>query len=308
MNILLVVLVFLFVSFVVVAAGSIIAQRRGQVKDRLSNIQKMTADADPEEMLRLPFLQRVIAPAWRGISHAVGNIAPREIRSRLEKRIMHAGTPWNLNFYSLVTLQLMGGGAFFLLAMLMLRVIDFTGVRMVLFVLFITFIGFYLPYGVVNSKADTRQHQIRRALPDALDLLLISVEAGLGFDMALKRVSTQMAGPLSEEFKKALDEVRMGSTREAALRGIAKRCGVNELNTFISAVIQSEQLGSNIANTLKVQADYMRQRRRQLAEEMAMKAPVKLVFPLIVFIFPSLFVVIMGPAVIRIFQTLIGGF
>lgn len=302
MDILLIVLVFLVTAFLVVVIGSVVAARQRQVQDRLTTIKHMTADADPEDVLRLPFLQRVIAPAVSGFGHFFGRIAPKEIRSRMDKRIMYAGTPWNLNFYSLLAVQLMVGGGFFIIAIMLLRLLQVGGLQMVGFVTLLTLIGFFIPYAVVSSKADTRQHQIRRSLPDALDLLLVSVEAGLGFDMALKRVAQQMPGPLSEEFRRALDEIRMGSTREMALRGVAYRCGVSELSSFISSVIQSEQLGSDIANTLRVQSEYMRQKRRQLAQEKAMKAPVKLIFPLIFFIFPALFVVIMGPAVIRIFQ------
>ncbi len=306
MNYIIAGLVFVVVALLVVVTGSIIINRRGQVQDRLTNIQKMSFDADPEEVLRLPFLRRVVAPAISGLGHRLANIAPKEIRSRMEKRIMYAGRPGNLTFYSLLALQFIVGGAFLALSLMLLRLLMVDGIRMVLFVGLLTVIGFFIPYVVVGSKAEARQQAIRRSLPDALDMLLVSVEAGLGFDMALKRVSQQMRGPLSEEFKQALDEIRMGSDRETALRRIAQRCGVSELSSFISAVIQSEQLGSDIAKTLRVQADFMRQKRRQLAQEKAMKAPVKLIFPLLFFIFPALFVVILGPAGIRIFQVFAG--
>jgi tight adherence protein C len=156
-----------------------------------------------------------------------------------------------------------------------------------LFSLLVVLFGFFLPIGVISNRGAARQQLIQRALPDTLDLLQVSVEAGLGFDMALKKVTQQMKGPLSEEIRRALDEIRMGGMREESLRGISRRTGVRDLSSFISAVIQSEELGSNIANTLRAQADYMRQKRRQKAEEAAMKAPVKLVFPLVFFIFPG---------------------
>ena len=305
-------LIYVFLTFVVtvllvVAVGSLFLNKRVQVQERLGKIQSMSADAPPEEVLRLPFMQRVVVPGLSGMGHFFGKVAPWEIRRRVDNRIAYAGKPWNLNFFSLLALQILlgGGGLFF--SFFMLRLLRGEPGQMVLIVLLVTLVGFFLPYGVISSKAQSRQMEVRKALPDVLDLLLVSVEAGLGFDMAMKKVTQQMRGPLSEEIKRALDEIRMGGDRETALRGIAKRSGVSELSSFVSSVIQAEQLGSNIANTLRVQAEFMRQRRRQRAEEMAMKAPVKLVFPLVLFIFPALFVVILGPAAIQIYRTLITG-
>ena len=307
MELIIAVLAFLFIVIVVVAVGSVLTRRRGQVKERLTDIRKMSMDASPEDVLKMPFMHRVINPALSGVGHFFGRVAPWEIRQRVDKRIIYAGSPKGLNFFSLFTLQLIGGGVLLFFAIYVSQALRLEGIRLVLFIFLLTFAGFYLPYGVINSKADARQQKIRRALPDALDMLLVSVEAGLGFDMALKKVHQQMPGPLSEEIKQAMDEIRMGGDRESALRGIARRSSVPELSSFISSIIQAEQLGSNIANTLRVQADFMRQKRRQRAEEMAMKAPVKLVFPLVLFIFPALFVVILGPAAIQIYRTLITG-
>ena len=307
MSIALTVMVFIFTAFLVVAVGSIIANRRRQLQSRLAGIQKMTDDADPEDMLRLPFMQRVILPAMNNIGHVLGNITPREIRTRVDKKIRYAGSPKNINFFTLFFLQVIAGGLLFFLAWFLTGTFQVEGGQKFLIVTLMTLGGFFLPYGVISSKAESRQQTIRRTLPDFLDLLLVSVEAGLGFDMALKRVASQMPGPLSAEVKRGLDAIRMGGNREEALRGIAWRSGVSELSSFISSVIQAEQLGSNITSTLQVQAEAMRQKRRQRAEEMATKAQVKLIFPLVFFIFPSLFVVIIGPAVIQIFRTLIGG-
>ena len=293
---------FLFVATLVIALGLLLTYRRSQVVERLTKIRSMSEDADPEDMLRLPFAERVFVPALTGMGRTLGSLAPGEFRLRMEKRILYAGTPWNVNFYSLLAVQVLLGGAFLVIALLLFGLSGAEGGMMVLVVILLPAVGLFLPVGGINNLGETRQKKIRRALPDMLDLLLVSVEAGLGFDMALKKVTQQMPGPLSQEIKRALDEIRMGGTREEALRGIARRTGVRELSSFISAVIQSEQLGSNIAGTLRVQSDYLRQKRRQQAEEMAMKAPVKLVFPLLLCIFPALFIVILGPAAIRIFQ------
>lgn len=302
MQILLALLAFLFVSTAVVAIGVLFTYRKKRVMDRLQGIQAMSAETDAENMLKLPFTERVLVPALTGMGHRLSGAAPGEIRSKMEKKIIYAGTPWKLNFYSLLAVQFLLAGALLVFSIFFFSLIGLEGAMMWLVVVITTLIGFFLPVSVINMKGEGRQTVIRRSLPDMLDLLLVSVEAGLGFDMALKKVTQQFSGPLSLEIKRALDEIRMGGTREAALRGIARRTGVSELSSFVSAVIQSEQLGSNIAGTLRVQSDYMRQKRRQRAEEMAMKAPVKLVFPLLFFIFPALFVVILGPAVISIFR------
>jgi tight adherence protein C len=301
MQLVLIILTFLLTVILVVAIGSFLDKGRGKVQDRLAGISKMSIDADPEDILKMPFMQRVVSPALIGIGHFFGRVAPGEIRSRVDKRIIHAGNPWNLNFFSLLAVQILVGGLVLLLSLFLFRLLQVGAVRMWFVIMLLTLVGFYLPYFIVSSKADSRQQVIRRALPDVLDLLLVSVEAGLGFDMAMKKVTQQMPGPLSAEIKSALDEIRMGGSREGAFRGIARRSGVSELSSFISSIIQAEQLGSNIANTLRVQSEFMRQKRRQRAEEMATKAPVKLIFPLIIFIFPALFVVIVGPAVIRVF-------
>jgi tight adherence protein C len=164
--------------------------------------------------------------------------------------------------------------------------------------------GFFIPYALLHSAAEKRQKLVQRAMPDLLDLLYISVEAGLGFDMALKKSAEKMPGPLSEEINKAIEDITKGRDRQDALRGIVKRTGVEDLNNFVTAVIQSELLGTNIAIMLKTQSTVMRQKRKQRAEETAMKIPIKMLFPLVFFLFPALFVVIMGPAVISVIENL----
>ena len=147
---------------------------------------------------------------------------------------------------------------------------------------------------------------MRRSLPDVLDLLTISVEAGLGFDAAVLRVTEKLGGVLGEEFSRVLQETKMGKSRREALRDMAARVGVDDVSSFVNAVIQAEQLGVSIGSVLRLQSQAMRVKRRQRAEEAALQAPVKMLFPLIFFIFPGLFVVLLGPAVIQIMETLLG--
>jgi tight adherence protein C len=161
-------------------------------------------------------------------------------------------------------------------------------------------IGFLGPEAVLNRRIDARRKEMEQSLPDIIDLLVISVEAGLGFEAAMGRVVQAVPGELSREFSRTLQETRVGVSRHKALRSLADRTDVDDLNAFILALIQADQFGVSIARILRVQADEMRVRRRQRAQEKAFAAPVKLVFPLVLCIFPSMFVVLLGPAAISI--------
>ena len=167
-------------------------------------------------------------------------------------------------------------------------------------------IGYIVPEFWLSRKVKARQKLIVLQIPDALDLLTISVRAGLGFDAALAKVVEKLRGPLPDEFRRALAEIRMGKSRREALRDIVPRTDVPSLTNFISAILQAEQLGVSISKVLQVQSEQLRIERRQRAEEMAQKAPIKMLFPLVGCIFPSLFIVILGPAVIMLIQGLGG--
>jgi tight adherence protein C len=163
---------------------------------------------------------------------------------------------------------------------------------------------YMLPDYYLKSKISKKQEDVRRSLPNALDLLTISVEAGLGFDQALYKVSSNCKGALGEEFKRTLKEMEIGVARKDALRNLSKRTEVPELNTFIFSIIQADIFGISIGKVLRIQAGEMRVKRKQAAEEKGMKAPVKLIFPTILFLFPALMVIILGPAAINIMNTL----
>jgi tight adherence protein C len=167
-------------------------------------------------------------------------------------------------------------------------------------------VGVFLPPARLNSRIDDRRKAMEQQLPDIIDLLVISVEAGLGFDAALGRVVQNVPGEISDEFSRTLQETRVGVSRSDALRNLGSRTDVDDLNTFILALIQADQFGVSIARVLRVQAEEMRIRRRQRAQEKAFSAPVKLVFPLVICILPAMFVVILGPAGIQIWETLLG--
>jgi tight adherence protein C len=165
-------------------------------------------------------------------------------------------------------------------------------------------IGFVGPDFVLSSRISKRRELVRSALPDALDLLAVSVEAGLGFDGAVTKLTEHMDGPLVEEFGLMLSEIRMGESRQTALKSMATRVGAPELSAFVRAVVQADQLGISLGRILRVQATDTRLRRQAAAEEKAMKAPIKMLFPTVLFIFPAMFVVLLGPALMNIMRVL----
>lgn len=298
MKLLVYLLVTFTISYLVLILYGLIFRRREAIKGRLDEVRDLFSDPLEEAELSQPFKDRIIRPIYQKVISFIAQVTPKQISQGLERTISYAGTPGNINVNRLIAIQ-------FMLAIILPSFLYLIGntigntARPILLILF-GIIGFVAPIYYLRSKSRTRQSKIQKSLPDILDLLYVSVEAGLGFDMALKRTTEKMPGPLSDELNRALGEMNKGRSREDALRAVVSRTGVDDLSTFISAVIQSEQLGSNIANMLRIQSTSMRQKRRQRAEEQAMKVPIKMLFPLVFFMFPALFIVILGPAVIRI--------
>jgi tight adherence protein C len=165
-------------------------------------------------------------------------------------------------------------------------------------------LGYRLPFGIIEGKAKARQHEIRKALPFTLDLISISVEAGMALDGAMAIVMEKSTGPMSEELNLTLREIRLGKARNEALTDMGERIGVEELKSFVTAVVYIARLGGSLVDVIRIQAQAMRIKRRQRAEEKAMKTPVKIMIPLVLFIFPSMFIVILGPAAITMMEQL----
>jgi len=253
--------------------------------------------------LQQPFTTRVVKPIVISVSRFVMSRTPKATVEQLRQRLMLAGNPNNMDVSDFLGIKgivaLVLGGPFFLI---MARTSTILGAVVIGAVLAI--VGFYLPNVWLGSKISSRKKEIIRALPDALDLLTISVEAGLGFDAALHKVSEKWDNALTREFRRAISEMRMGKPRREALRDLVNRTDVPDVNTFIAALIQADQLGVSIAKVLHVQAEQMRTRRRQRAEEAAHKAPVKIIFPMVFLIFPAMYVIILGPS----FPSMMKGF
>lgn len=252
-----------------------------------------------------PFTQRVLGPGLRRLLRTLGALLPRRNIEKLRKLLIYAGEPGGLSVLDLMGLRLLGvlalgSGVYWFYARhqpaMMLLIATAVG----------SFLGYMLPLYWLRRRASQRQHQIRRALPDALDMLTIAVEAGLAFEMGLLRVGEQWRNALSEEFRRVVGEMRMGVTRSVALQRMAERTNVEELATFVAVLVQSTELGVSIAQVLQTQAAQMRDRRRQRAEELARQASVKMVLVLVAFFFPILFIVLIGPILPQLMGVLNG--
>lgn len=259
-------------------------------------------DVRDQEML-VPLIDRVVAPLLGSLTGVANRYTPQGYGEKVAQKLVHAGNPPNLNVDKVLVMKLVGlvSVVFWLPVLLML---GFQGPILLVGVVVLWGCAFMYPDVLLNRKIEDRQKEISRKLPDILDLLVISVEAGLGFEQALDRTCTAVPGALSDEFRRMLHEIRIGSTRADALRAMADRSDVPELRGFILAMLQADTFGVSISRLLRSQADEMRIKRRLMAQEKAQKAPVKMLFPLVFCIFPSIFVVILGPAMINISKAL----
>jgi len=283
-----------------IVIGTARSRTMDPIQARIAQLGSMQARNLEEIELQQPFFERTIKPLAARLSGTVARITSDSFASRTQRRLAMAGNPGQLSVNDWLGMKavfaLLGGGLVFLI-LTVLGMSVFTSLVLGMLGLGIGFIG---PEFWLGKRVKARQKQIVRSIPDSLDLLTISVRAGLGFDAALAKVIEKVPGPLSEEFRRALAEVRIGRARREALRDIVPRTEVPPLTNFIGAIIQAEQLGVSISKVLVVQSEQLRIERRQRAEEMAAKAPIKMLFPLVGCIFPSLFIIILGPAVILI--------
>lgn len=272
------------------------------VTSRLDGFVDRSDLVDAADMER-SFATRAVAPIVHRILQALGSLLPNRNLEKVNEVLLRAGSPGNLGPLDYVGLRIILGaaaGVGYYVAMGHSEPILVAMRNAVVAV----FAGYMLPKFWLSQKVKKRRTEIARALPDALDMLTIGVEAGLAFESALLRVGDQWNNALSQEFRRVVSEMRVGVPRNEALRRMADRNGVEDLSTFVAVLIQSNMLGVSIAQVLHTQADQMRIKRRQHAEEQAHSATVKIVVVLVFFILPSLFIVILGPAVPRIAKML----
>ena len=303
---------------VLVAGGAItlviVGMRSSSGEDplqaRLAEYAARGETASLEEIeLSQPITERIIYPLARHLGEIAVRFTPQNALQSTAKRLELAGNPrgleptsfWAFRFIAAVLI----GGLMFFLMTIGLKNLSW-GNKLLIVTGGLAF-GFYMPELFLTSKIQRRQKDVRKAMPDALDLLTICVEAGLGFDGAMQKVYEKWDNELGRAFGRVLREIQLGKLRREALRDMADRLGVAEMTSFIAAVIQSEQLGVSMAKVLRIQSDQMRVKRRQLAEEEAHKAPIKMLIPLAILIFPSICIVLMTPAFLMLMRSALKG-
>lgn len=259
-----------------------------------------------EQHLSESFTRRIFVPVVAGASRVARRITPIDARDRVARKLLIAGSPAGWDAERLLAFKIIGFSVGIALGLFVTTLIGDLAVfiRIVLIAL-LAFVGFMIPDSMLSRRVGERQKEILRTLSDTLDLLTISVEAGLSLNAAIAQVVQNVPGVLSSEFARMLQEIQLGVPRADAFRNLAERTDVDELNAFALAMIQADVFGVSIASVLRTQAQQLRIKRRQRAEAKAQQTPVKIVFPLILCILPALFVVIVGPGAIRIWESFI---
>ena len=282
------------------AAFAIGADDRRRVQRQLATVTAMRATGMPVmDVPDVSFTDRVVTPLLTQLTGVGRRMSPSGFAAKLQRRLDLAGNPASWEVDRVLAFKGLGLAVGTLLGL----VLGGSPVTMLLFALGGGAAGLFLPDLLIYNVALKRQAEIQRGLPDSIDLLAISVEAGLGFDAALAQVARNTDGAIAGEFIRVLQEMQIGKSRTDAFRSLADRTSVAELRAFVSSMVQADAFGIPVANVLREQSREMRVKRRQRAEERAQKVPVKIMVPLVLFIFPCLFVVIIGPAAIKIMNS-----
>ena len=269
------------------------------IESRIADFRNRTTTSDNEfgPDLEAAFSERVLKPGAESIARAMSRVLPQSVLSDVQKNLVMAGNPVKFNTFLSFWLGIM-----ITVLLLGLAILFNGGPSMQKFGMMAVMlgVGFMGPRMWLKGKVKSKQQAVLKALPDSLDLITTCVEAGLGLDAALSRVAEKGEGPLSVELQHMLRDVAMGKLRREAMQELGDRIGVDELTNFINSIIQAEQLGVGIAQVLRVQSEQLRTQRRQRAERSAHEAPIKMLFPLVLFVFPAFLAVILGPAMIQI--------
>lgn len=310
MNGLLIFGVIVLVGAIAIVVFSLRRNTAGEEDDPLQErlaefIQRGDVTSLEEIELSQPFSERVIIPVIQRIGDFSARFTPQKAIQDTARKLELAGNPWPIDAATFLAIRfilavVLGG---FLVAVVLISPPSNPNDNF-MYIGGATFAGFFLPHLMLTSRITRRQKEIRKAMPDALDLLTICVEAGLGFDAAMSKVSEKWDNELSLAFARTIREIQLGKVRRDALRDMSDRLGIPEMTSFVAAIIQSEQLGVSMAKVLRIQADQMRIKRRQRAEEEAHKAPIKMIIPMALLIFPTIMIIILTPAALQIANSL----
>jgi len=301
-----IIVVVLLIAVILVVVGLRNSQNVDPLEERLAEFAERGELASLHEIeMSQPFLERIIIPMANKLGELALRITPQKALDQIQSKLEMAGNPRGIEPTTFFAARFILA---VLLGSLMLLVYWGEPFSMMNFMIILgtTVFGFIMPNMLIDARIARRQDSVRKALPDALDLLTICVEAGLGFDAAMRKVADKWDNELSIAFSRALQEMQLGKLRREALRDMAERIGASEFESFVAAVIQSEQLGVSMAKILRIQADDMRVRRRQRAEQAAQRAPVLMLLPMAFLIFPPIMIIMMGPAVLIVMNGPIG--
>ena len=297
-------------AVVLVIVGSRFSQQSQQdefdpIMSRLAEATQRGETISLEDVeLQQPFMERVVIPVIKKIGDVSTRFTPQRLLQETTLKLELAGNPGRIDAATFLATRFVGAGIFggLLLVIAIFSDNNWSVGRIFITVVIFTALGFFFPQLWLQSRINSRQNEVRKAMPDALDLLTICVEAGLGFDAAMSKVSEKWENELSIMFGRTIREVQLGKPQRESLRDMADRIGLPELTSFVAAVIQSQILGVSLAKVLRIQSDQMRMKRRQYAEELAHKAPVKMIIPMALLTFPSIMIILMAPAGFQIMK------
>jgi tight adherence protein C len=296
------------IAVVLVVVGMRAPEARDPIQARLAEFSAREEPLSLEELeLSQGFYDRIVLPFFNSVGKISQRFTPQATLESTRRRLEMAGNPVRMEPAFFLTLRFILAVVFGGLIFVVFLVTGRNWVQGLALTVVFLLLGFMFPDMWLSSKITRRQKDVFRAMPDALDLLTVCVEAGLGFDGAMSKVQEKWENELALEFGRVIQEIRLGKLRRDALRDMAERIGLAELTSFVAAVIQSEQLGVSLAKVLRIQSEQMRVRRRQMAEEEAHRAPIKMIFPIALLIFPSILIVLLGPAAMLLMQSALGG-
>ena len=305
MKYLLVLLMFVVLSTVITYVLQKVFSEKMVMEDRLKKLKD--GNEKVGRVVKIMFYQRVTRLLYGKVNKFIYGLMPNNIREKIYMKLQKAGVIYKIDIYKWITIKLIVSVIIPFMYLIMIYQKGGLNLKNLFIWLLVTGILYAIPNLFLEKIIQKRKKQIEREMPDVLDLLTVSVEAGLSFDSSILKLTEKMKGVLIDEFSRYLAEMKIGKTRKEALEDMQKRIDVDDLTTFIGALIQAYELGISISNVVKIQSKQMREKRRQRAQEIAMKAPVKMLFPLIFFIFPSIFIILIGPALLRMMRVLGGG-
>ena len=279
---------------------------KSTMRRRMESLETLAEEREPFAQPRAPQPEeKKQAGGFKQMLAALSTaLTPLRLRPIIQKRLLLAGKSREWSIAEFFGSCLLGAVVMWLFALVMVRNGAYAPVQKAMMVFLLGILGGLMPVVFLNTTIDRRQKQIEHQLPEVLDLLCVSVQAGLSFDAALSKITARMKGPFIDECRRMQDDIRMGVVRRTAMRSMADRCGLEDVSLFMTSIIQAERLGTSMGKTLKNQADNIRERRRQYVKAQAMKAPVKIVFPLVLFIFPAIFVVTLVPSLLYLLKNL----